>query len=437
MKRNRLLLLLVVVATTAAIGAFLDSSNVDPDHKFSWSENTGWWNWRDADGTGQGVFVGNDFLSGYIWGENLGWINVGDGMGPYANTTGLDFGVNVLAGGDLDGYAWSENAGWINLGWAASTADAARARFDSGVARFYGYAWSENEGWINLDDDTHYVGAEPSGPDLLPPDLPASPHDARKNRYITIDAATNGAEMVAYRVMLSSMMRCDGDDRRACIVDGDCPGVCAGDNDLQCTTDTICGPDGPCIVTAPCIEHDDVGMVAGYIDAPYTDPCTPLGDCSTQWFAELSSTPVYRVWTENAVHVLGCEIVPVAQYEVQATADEIVFSDPLTIGTIPKPHVHYADCVGPVVGGQYGPPDGFTNVTDVQAYLIAMQGGATAPHTTWVDVHGALIGSACIGADCIVPQQILNVGDLQTIKFGYLGQTYVETPGQENPADCP
>jgi len=36
-----------------------------------------------------------------------------------------------------------------------------------------------------------------------------------------------------------------------------------------------------------------------------------------------------------------------------------------------------------------------------------------------------------------VPQQILNVGDLQTIKFGYLGQTYVETPGQENPGDCP
>ena len=39
--------------------------------------------------------------------ENAGWLNVGDGAGPYGNTTGADFGVNILAGGDLDGFAWA------------------------------------------------------------------------------------------------------------------------------------------------------------------------------------------------------------------------------------------------------------------------------------------------------------------------------------------
>ena len=42
-------------------------------------------NWRDANSTGNGVGVGNDFLSGANWAENAGWINVGDGAGPWDN----------------------------------------------------------------------------------------------------------------------------------------------------------------------------------------------------------------------------------------------------------------------------------------------------------------------------------------------------------------
>ena len=60
------------------------------------------------------------------------------------------------------------------------------------------------------------------------------------------------------------------------------------------------------------------------------------------------------------------------------------------------------------------------------------------PHTTSADLHGV----AAYDCDtpltgCIVPQQILNVSDLQTITFGFQGQTYEETPGQVLSGDCP
>jgi len=350
-----------------------------------------------------------------------------------------------------------------------------------------------------------------------PPGLPAdAQHLAPKNRYISINATTNEWFGVAYEVTLSSMRRCSGDDRRACIVDGDCPGVCAGNHDLQCLYDAICGSDGPCVPTGPCVEHADVGNVVKYIGTPFTNGCLPLNDCHacsvngarcdpnalsacnqgvdgscepTMWFVHLVDSPIFRAWTEEIIHITDCAIAPVASYEVRSTVDGIVFSEPLTIGTIEKPNVHYADCVGPVsrtcsrdrelctedddceqspepqdclgnctldnepckvdadcddaTGPQtcdekFTPPDGFTSVLDVQAYLIANRGGATAPHTTWVDIHGVVIGADCGGwADCIVPQQVINVADLQIILHGFLGKTYAETPGQENPGDCP
>ncbi len=146
-------LLLVPTATWA-------QSNIDPANKFAWSENCGWTNWLDANGGTDGVFVDvpGGFLDGFIWGENVGWINVGNGPGPYTNTDGTNFGVNILGDDDLDGMAWGENIGWVNFGWGAAGDLTGRAQFDSGAGRFRGYAWGENIGWINLDDATSYVG---------------------------------------------------------------------------------------------------------------------------------------------------------------------------------------------------------------------------------------------------------------------------------------
>jgi hypothetical protein len=159
---------LVLVATT---GLSLGITNVDPISKFSWSENAGWLNWRDANGGADGVMIGSQYLSGFIWGENIGWINVGDGTpgggGGYANVDGSDAGVNIAPDGNLSGLAWGENVGWINFGTTPHIG-ADGARFDPVVGRFRGWAWGENIGWVNLDDATAYVARTlSSGPTLV------------------------------------------------------------------------------------------------------------------------------------------------------------------------------------------------------------------------------------------------------------------------------
>ncbi len=141
-------------------------SNISATDKFAWGENIGWLNWRDANGTTSGVIVQSNYLQGFIWAENEGWINVGNGGGPYANTNGTNFGVNILLNGDLFGYAWGENCGWINFNTVAQSPNEARYDFMAGRCR--GYAWGENVGWINLDDATHFVGAA-TGVPCAPP----------------------------------------------------------------------------------------------------------------------------------------------------------------------------------------------------------------------------------------------------------------------------
>jgi len=297
---------------------------------------------------------------------------------------------------------------------------------------------SDPDGNGEVSDDENGNGV-PDECDALAPTLPADPeHQARKNRYISLNLANSPTLPVAYELTLSSMKRCSGDLRRTCEVDTDCPGVCAGDNDLQCGTDTVCGTDGPCIATAPCIEHADVGT-SWWIGVPDIRTCSPNDDCVGEFFADVVSSPVFRVWTEETVHVSGCEIVPVATFRVRAcrTPDETGCSDSLTVGTIEKPNVHYADVVGPVVYGAFTPPDGFTSVVDISAYLIANQGWATAPHTTWVDLAGYSAEMCESWTSCVVPQQVLGVSDLMTIKFGFIGKTYTETPGQVDPGECP
>jgi hypothetical protein len=152
---------LAFAACLLTAGSSFAQSNIDPNHKFAWCENTGWSNWRDANGTVDGVVVHDTFLSGYIWAENVGWIKVGNGGGPYSNTDGTNFGVNILLSGDLEGFGWGENIGWVNFDTSGNAPD--QARYDSGVGRFRGYAWGENVGWINLDGSTHFVATVPGG----------------------------------------------------------------------------------------------------------------------------------------------------------------------------------------------------------------------------------------------------------------------------------
>jgi hypothetical protein len=157
-------LYLVSFLVAVAIGSVVADSNIDPDHRFAWSENVGWTNWKYGPADEDGVVVGKTFLEGFVWAVNIGWINLGDGFPAdgihYANTDDTNFGVNLNPeSGDLFGLAWSENVGWINFD-TASLGDE-RARFSECDHRLFGYAWGENIGWINLNDATHFVAVGP------------------------------------------------------------------------------------------------------------------------------------------------------------------------------------------------------------------------------------------------------------------------------------
>lgn len=157
-------ILLAPLALPASVWA---QSNVDLDNKFSWSENCGWMNWRDADATNRGAFLSDEpsVLSGLVWCENVGYINLGGGAPAnginYTNTSGADFGVNVLSNDLLQGYAWGENIGWVNFGVFGTLDSTQQARYDAETLRFRGFAWGENVGWINLDNVSHYVAIAP------------------------------------------------------------------------------------------------------------------------------------------------------------------------------------------------------------------------------------------------------------------------------------
>lgn len=160
--------LIKMIATVGALlvgpGAMAQSLSVEAPNKWSWGENVGFFNWADAGapaGSQGAKFFGRTsggFLKGFVWGENVGWINLGPGNGPYANTTGENFGVNVSLSGNLSGLAWGENIGWINFAGGALATPAKPARIDFVAGRLRGFAWGENIGWMNLDDGIVFVG---------------------------------------------------------------------------------------------------------------------------------------------------------------------------------------------------------------------------------------------------------------------------------------
>jgi hypothetical protein len=148
MNTSRLITLTIIALTNPAFA----QSNVSPANKFTWNENCGWMNWRDANSGLQGARHNGRFFSGFIWNENVGWINLGNGVAlpaiayaPQASQTNLNFGVNInITTGALSGFAWGENIGWINFGAGPDP-----ARIET-TGRLNGFAWSENTGWINL-----------------------------------------------------------------------------------------------------------------------------------------------------------------------------------------------------------------------------------------------------------------------------------------------
>ncbi len=261
----------------------------------------------------------------------------------------------------------------------------------------------------------------------FPPNRPADPeHRVRKHRYISVDPNTNCGREVALKVEVAEMKRCSGDLERACKVDEDCEAAVPG--------------------SGTCIQHPDVGTAGPWwVQAPQQEQlgCIP-GPCGDEdWFARLDAVAHFDVWNLTTLHIGDCETVPVATYEIWACSppDGAICGDPLTIGTIEQPFVspgfrgNYGDVVGTVdpVTETFAPPDSFTSVVDVLAYILTRQNYGTVnrpqTHPTWVDLHGLGDGNP--------PQYILSVSDLGQILKAFAGDAWTDDPGNMNPGQCP
>ncbi len=307
-------------------------------------------------------------------------------------------------------------------------------------------------------------GEEVGGPDDLcipsifaPPGLPPNTeHHARKHRYLSVDATTNGSDEISIKVEIAVMNRCQNDLRRSCIDDEDCPTVCQGAKDTFSCSGDSCGNDGPCIESGPCGPHPNVGLT-WYVQEPQTRGVDcPNGMCDEEDYYARVDAAVYGSdwkgecedvhipgWTGgcSALHIGDCEIVPGVVYNVYA-CDAIngdPCSEPLVVETTRKPQLmpHYGDVAGSVDAGNpccFTPPDAYTSVIDIGAYLLTNKnwGTTTIPqaHPTWIDLHGP--------GDGIPPQYILNVTDLIMILQGFVNiWPYENTIGGLAPGDCP
>ncbi len=312
-----------------------------------------------------------------------------------------------------------------------------------------GYPWTRNPRHI---DPGHCQDDVLAPPPCLQRDWE---HRAKKHRYLSIDVTTNSPDTVAWKVELVEYKRCEGDLEEACAENSDCgPG----------------GVNGPCVNTHPAVgstwwvqepQENLLGCrqrchtFTG--DFCYTDTdCLPpdIGSCAkrcgaTDQFARLDATPHFSNWTDprfplTTLHIGDCEVVPVAIYEIRACLppDAVVCGEPLVIGTVPQSRTgggtqNYGDIASApkLADDPYGPPDGITNVSDVQGYINTVVNfpgpNIKQLHMTWVDVWGAGIGTP--------PDYYRIVTDLLVFKQAWdLDSTWAGGHTDNgNPNECP
>ncbi len=362
-----------------------------------------------------------------------------------------------IPAGTLPGATGAERGQGQQYSMPFATISSGGVVFDDGSFAIIGQTFV---GTISNGQYTMEVGALPAlvgppVPPLVPPELPAdTTHHAKKHRYLSVDATTNLPDEVSIKVEIAEMNRCQNDLRRSCIDDEDCPTVCAAAPDLHsCGDGSIC-PDGVCIESGPCGPHPNVGL-SWYVQEPQTRGADcPNGMCDEEdYYARVDAFVYGSDWKDECedaripgwtggcatLHIGDCEIVPGVKYNVYA-CDPITgypCSDPLPVETTRKSELmpHYGDVAGPVTPSLlYTPPDGYTSVIDIGAYLLTLKNWGTLnlpqAHPTWIDLHGPGPG--------IPPQYILMVTDLTMILRAFVDiWPYENTIGGLAPGDCP
>lgn len=149
--------------------------------------------------------------------------------------------------------------------------------------------------------------------------------------------------------------------------------------------------------------------------------------------ASLVPDPVTRAWIEPVVSITGCEIAPVAEFELRASPDDgQSFFPPISVRTIPQPGggKFWGDTCGSFDGTEWSAPQGITNIDDAVCVIKTFQEVESAPEVPRTDVEPQ------------EPNRVVNFNDVLFVLFAFKGEPYPfgcpDDPCQDNVANpCP
>lgn len=163
-------------------------------------------------------------------------------------------------------------------------------------------------------------------------------------------------------------------------------------------------------------------IVSGWVGVP-----------DTNGIASLVPDPVTRTWIEPVVNITGCEITPVAEFELRASPDDgQSFLPPLALRTILQPEAEkfWGDTVGSFDGNEWSAPQGVVNIDDAVAIIKTFQEEDGAPEVPRTDVEPQ------------EPNRLVNINDVLFVIFAFQADPYPfgcpDDPCQDNLVNpCP
>ncbi len=135
---------------------------------------------------------------------------------------------------------------------------------------------------------------------------------------------------------------------------------------------------------------------------PWYVSCTLSDQGAAGSFGTLVQNAEFCIWTRDAIHVNGCEVVPGNEYLIDATLDDVSFSTPLSLDTtaVPTPR-EFGDLGSSLVGGIWTPPDSIVTTVDILMVVKSFQLDPEAPHKSRVDTDGKIPNAIIASSDIL------------------------------------
>ncbi|MCH8242939.1 MAG: hypothetical protein IH897_10055, partial [Planctomycetes bacterium] len=234
-----------------------------------------------------------------------------------------------------------------------------------------------------------------------------------------------------------------------CITPGHC-GSGATDLVVSCGTNNLCSyfcNESVCAPARPAWPHDvKKNRYLSFVPSNGTESVVAYrvkltaseyfgGAVGTEWWVgvpvngisslvPISEAAPERPWPEQVIQVTGCEIVPVATYEIRGalTGGSVLSNFELVVQTIEKPGVKFwGDTVGSFNGSYWTAPQGTVNIDDAVAAIKTFQNPAAfnATHVSVTDVHPNLSGTQI--------NKVVNFDDVFVQILGFQGNEYPGT----------